>query len=239
MRQGIILAAGLGSRLREITVKTPKSLIRVNSKPILERNIEFMYEAGLERVILVVGYMKSRFEYLHEKYGEKIILVENVEYGSSNTVSSMNCASRYFSCDSFVTTADIYLRTNPFLKYIEDYSFYLLRPYLSFKKPDWVAVLDDQNRFISVDTHAIEGFSYTGISFWKYKDLLYIKKKLRAIEWNDERQRKQYWDEVHIHDYETFELHAKILDSNDEVFEFDDMDDINQLRKKFNLSVDW
>ena len=239
MRQGIILAAGLGTRLSEITVKTPKSLIRINSKPILERNIEFMFEAGLERVIIVLGYMKSKFEYLQEKYGKKIILVENAEYASSNTVSSMYCASRFFTCDSFVTTADIYLKTNPFQKYIADYSFYLLRPYLSLQKPDWVAVLDDDNRFISVDKHSTEGYSYTGISYWKYKDLLYIKEKLQSIEWNDESQRKQYWDELHIHDYESFVLHAIILESNDEVFEFDDMDDINQLCKEYDISVDW
>ena len=239
MRQGIILAAGLGTRLSEITVKTPKSLIRINSKPILERNIEFMFEAGLERVIIVLGYMKSKFEYLQEKYGKKIILVENAEYASSNTVSSMYCASRFFTCDSFVTTADIYLKTNPFQKYIADYSFYLLRPYLSLQKPDWVAVLDDDNRFISVDKHSTEGYSYTGISYWKYKDLQYIKEKLQSIEWNDESQRKQYWDELHIHDYESFVLHAIILESNDEVFEFDDMDDINQLCKEYDISVDW
>lgn len=239
MRQGIILAAGMGTRLPEITAKTPKSLIRVNSKPVLERNIEFMLEAGLERVILVLGYMKGKFEYLQEKYGEKIILVDNPEYASSNTVSSMYCASRYFSCDSFVTTADIYLKTNPFSKYMADYSFYLLRPYLSFQKPDWVAKLDDENRFISVDKHATEGYSYTGISFWKYRDLQYINKKLQAIDWKDPDQRKQYWDELLLDDYDKIAVYARILESNDEVYEFDDMGDVEQLKSAEHVSVDW
>lgn len=239
MKQGIILAAGLGTRLPEITVKTPKSLIRVNSKPIVERNIEFMFEAGLERVILVLGYMKNKFEYLQEKYGKRIILVENKEYASSNTVSSMNCASRYFTCDSFVTTADIYLQTNPFQKYMADYSFYLLRPYLSFQKPDWVAMLDDDNRFIAVDTHSSEGYSYTGISFWKYRDLLYIKKKLQAIKWNDDCQRKQYWDELLLNDFDEIAVHARILESNDEVYEFDDMGDVDQLKSTGHVLIEW
>ena len=239
MRQGIILAAGLGTRLPEITVKTPKSLIRVNSKPILERNIDFMFEAGLERAILVLGYMKERFEYLQEKYGKRIILVENKEYASSNTVSSMNCASQFFTCDSFVTTADIYLKINPFEKYVADYSFYLLRPYLSFQKPDWVAMLDDENRFISVDTHSTEGFSYTGISFWKYQDLLYIKKKLQAIEWNDKHQRKQYWDELLLNDFDEIAVRARILESNDEVYEFDDMGDVEELKNSDHVLIEW
>ena len=239
MKQGIILAAGLGTRLPEITKKTPKSLIRVNSKPILERNIDFMFEAGLERVILVLGYMKNKFEYLQERYGKKIILVENKEYASSNTVSSMNCASQYFSCDSYVTTADIFLKTNPFQKYVENYSFYLLRPYLSFIKPDWVAMLDDENRFISVDKHSTEGFSYTGISFWKYNDLQYIKKKLQTIKWNDEHQRKQYWDELLINDFGEIAVYARILESNDEVYEFDDMGDVEQLKNTDHVLIEW
>lgn len=46
MTQGIILAAGLGSRLREATETMPKSLICVDGRPVLERNIERMMEAG-------------------------------------------------------------------------------------------------------------------------------------------------------------------------------------------------
>lgn len=49
MKQSIILAAGLGSRLKEITKITPKSLIEINEQPILERNIEFMIEAGIKK----------------------------------------------------------------------------------------------------------------------------------------------------------------------------------------------
>ncbi|MBQ8306771.1 MAG: NTP transferase domain-containing protein [Blautia sp.] len=238
MKQGIILAAGLGRRLKEVTFKTPKSLIRVDGVPILERNIQYMIDSGCARVVIVVGYMKERFSYLAGKYKE-VVIVENPDYDSTNTVSSMNCASRYFDYDSFVTTADIYLRENLFQKYGDDYSFYLLRPYDNFEKPDWVAVLDENNRFVSVDTRAIEGFSYTGISFWKKKDLDYIKHKLSLVDWENEKERQQYWDELHIHDYSTFELHAKILKDDNEIYEFDDMSDIEKLQKTDSVTIEW
>ena len=39
--RAIILAAGMGTRLRPLTLETPKSLVKVNNQPMLERQIEF------------------------------------------------------------------------------------------------------------------------------------------------------------------------------------------------------
>lgn len=115
MKQGIILAAGLGSRLRNITKNTPKSLIQINKKPIIEKNIEYMIEAGVDRIIVVIGYMREKFEYLEKKYeNANLVLVYNEDFDSSNTVSSMFCAKKYLDCETYITTADILLRENLF-----------------------------------------------------------------------------------------------------------------------------
>ena len=239
MKQGIILAAGLGSRLPEITKKTPKSLIRFNGKSVLEYNIEYMLKAGLDRVVLVVGYMKERFSFLSERFNGKIIIVENPDYATSNTISSMNCASRYFECDSFVSTADILLLGNPYEKYKRNYSFYLLRPYSRLEKADWIAELNNDKRIINVDKHAVEGHSYTGISFWKKKDLDLIRKKLLGIQWNNESQRKLYWDELLLEDLDTLELYAQILADDSEIYEFDDIKDVELFQRAENCKVEW
>ena len=42
--RAILLAAGMGTRLRPLTLDTPKSLIEVNGKPLLERQVEFLKE---------------------------------------------------------------------------------------------------------------------------------------------------------------------------------------------------
>ena len=44
--RAILLAAGMGTRLRPLTLDTPKSLVKVNGKPMLERQIEFLHEKG-------------------------------------------------------------------------------------------------------------------------------------------------------------------------------------------------
>ena len=60
--QVLMMAAGFGSRVGEITQYVPKALIPVNGKPMIERHIEYMIEAGVSRLIMTVGYKKERFE---------------------------------------------------------------------------------------------------------------------------------------------------------------------------------
>ncbi|GFI18945.1 D-glycero-alpha-D-manno-heptose 1-phosphate guanylyltransferase [Lachnospiraceae bacterium] len=236
MKQGIILAAGLGSRLKELTKFTPKSLLKVNGKPIIERNIEFMYEAEFNRIILVTGYMHERFEYLSSKYHNLIILY-NDDFKTTNTISSLFQVKDYLDYKSYITNADIYLSTNPYIKYIADYNFYLLRPVAHYEKPDWIATLDKNLKFLSVEKHAYEGYAYTGISHWTIDGLMFIREKLKDINWHEEMQRNLYWDELLLPHLSKFDLFAQILEHNSEVYEFDDISDIKKFRQEQKVTV--
>ena len=80
----IILAAGLGSRFKDITKKEHKSLLKIGGKPNLERTIEYLTDAKVEKIIIVVGYLKEKFDYLKEKYGDIIEFVYNDKYREYN-----------------------------------------------------------------------------------------------------------------------------------------------------------
>ena len=65
--RAIILAAGLGTRLRPMTDNTPKALIKVKDKPLVEYQIEFLKEKGIDRNIATASAfpnVKFFFEYL-------------------------------------------------------------------------------------------------------------------------------------------------------------------------------
>ena len=64
--RAILLAAGMGTRLRPLTIDTPKSLISVNGKPMLETQIQFLKEKGIDDIIVVTGYLSEKFEYIKE-----------------------------------------------------------------------------------------------------------------------------------------------------------------------------
>lgn len=85
--RAILLAAGMGTRLRPLTLTTPKSLTVVNGKPMLEQQIEFLREVGVEEIIVVTGYLAEKFAYLTDKYGVK--LVHNDLYDVYNNIYTM------------------------------------------------------------------------------------------------------------------------------------------------------
>jgi NDP-sugar pyrophosphorylase family protein len=59
IRQAVVLAAGRGKRMGEITADTPKPMLHVQGKPILEHVLDRLATAGVERFLLVVGYRRE------------------------------------------------------------------------------------------------------------------------------------------------------------------------------------
>ena len=86
--KALILAAGLGTRLAPITDDRPKSLVPVNGKPILIKQIENLKSNGIIDITIVAGYKADVLEAaVHEKYPE-ITIVESVDYATTNNMYS-------------------------------------------------------------------------------------------------------------------------------------------------------
>ena len=62
IRQAVILAAGLGTRLRPLTMRTPKPLIKVYGKPLLSYHIASLRQHGIERIFIKTFYKNDLFE---------------------------------------------------------------------------------------------------------------------------------------------------------------------------------
>ena len=78
----IILAAGMSTRFVPLSYEQPKGLLKVKGEVLVERQICQLREKGIQEVVIVVGYMKEKFQYLVDKYG--VILVESKEYEKKN-----------------------------------------------------------------------------------------------------------------------------------------------------------
>ena len=60
--KAVILAAGRGTRMRELTNEVPKPMVEVRGKPILHHILEGLASAGIEEVLIVVGYRKEAIQ---------------------------------------------------------------------------------------------------------------------------------------------------------------------------------
>lgn len=89
--KAIILAAGLGSRLKPLTKTVPKCLTEVNGIPILVNALEHVASSGITETIVVVGYLKDKIQKrIGSKFGRvKVSYVENKIYAKTNTSYSL------------------------------------------------------------------------------------------------------------------------------------------------------
>ena len=103
--QAVILAAGLGMRLRPLTLKTPKPLLKVASKSILEHTMS-MLPKEVDEVILVVGYLGHKIKkYFGEKYNGKSIKYVDQEK-QLGTFHALKQAEPFLGKDFLILMAD-------------------------------------------------------------------------------------------------------------------------------------
>lgn len=91
---GIILAAGLGSRLRPLTDTTPKCLLDVGGVTLLERQLHRLAAAGVKRSIVVVGYLADHIEAYLKKSPPpiEVLLAPNPIYATTGNCLSVLAA---------------------------------------------------------------------------------------------------------------------------------------------------
>ena len=89
--RAIIMAAGLGNRMRPVTLTTPKPLVKVNGERMIDTVIQGLRENGITEIYIVVGYLKEQFYTLEQEY-PGVTIIENPYYDTCNNISSLYVA---------------------------------------------------------------------------------------------------------------------------------------------------
>lgn len=117
-KRAIFIAAGFGSRMVPVTLNTPKPLVRVHGKRIIDTLLDACLQAGIDEIYIVRGYLAEQFDQLLYKY-PMIRFLENPAYNESNNISSAMIA-RYLMQNAYVLEADLVV-SNP--KIIRKYNY--------------------------------------------------------------------------------------------------------------------
>jgi 2-aminoethylphosphonate-pyruvate transaminase len=92
IRTAVILAAGMGVRLKERGKLTPKGCMCLGEKSIVEESVLRLLGVGIERIVIVTGHLAEQFEHVKRRYHEKVQLIHNPHFADSGSMYSLYCA---------------------------------------------------------------------------------------------------------------------------------------------------
>jgi len=88
VKTAVILAAGMGSRLKERTKDMPKGFLRIGTEAIVIRSIKALIKAGIERIVIGTGYLSAMYKELAFQYPQ-IECVENNNYMTTGSMETL------------------------------------------------------------------------------------------------------------------------------------------------------
>ncbi|WP_166424977.1 phosphocholine cytidylyltransferase family protein [Paraglaciecola sp. 20A4] len=112
--KALILAAGRGSRMKELTENSPKCLVKLNGKSLLTYQLIALREAGITEIGIVTGYRREML------VSSELIEFYNERWDKTNMVSSLNCAYEWLQADDcIVSYSDIFYEASAVNSLIE------------------------------------------------------------------------------------------------------------------------
>ena len=102
--KAIILAAGVGSRIRPLTDNCPKSLLKINGKTILEMMLSHIQACGINEVVFVLGYLQDQIkDYVKTQFPDLIVqFITNEKYEVTNTGYSLMLTKDFVQDSTFI-----------------------------------------------------------------------------------------------------------------------------------------
>ncbi len=190
VKRAVFIAAGFGTRLVPVTLNTPKPLVRVNGKRIIDGLIDACLEAGIDDITIVRGYLAEQFDQLLYKY-PMIKFAENPSYNEANNISSAMVA-RYMLSNAYVFEADL-LISNP--KIIKKYNY--TSNFLAIKKrrtDDWC--FTEKDGYITGEKiGGIDCWQMVGISYWNEMDGKKLSSHIKEA-YDRPGGKEYYWEQV-------------------------------------------
>lgn len=230
VKRAIIMAAGYGTRLRPITLSTPKPLIKVNGIRMIESVIEALLKNDIREIYVVTGYLAEKFDFLEEKYSE-VTLIYNPYYSKYNNISSLYVARDHLK-DVIILDGDQIIKNDKILDPNFEKSGYNC-VWSEEHTDEWLLQVE-KNTIVSCSRNGGEkGWRLYSISRWNQEDGQKLKVDLE-YQFEVEKNYDIYWDDVALFcSPQNYDLGIREMNLDD-VIEIDTIDELRLVDKSYD-----
>ncbi|MBS1371369.1 MAG: 2-aminoethylphosphonate--pyruvate transaminase [Lentisphaeria bacterium] len=107
IREAVILAGGMGTRISEFCGEVPKGFIRIDGEvPIVEQSVRKLFAAGMERIVIGTGYHREYYDELASRYSG-VETVFNPDFASTGSMGTLEVAAGHVSGDILLLESDL------------------------------------------------------------------------------------------------------------------------------------
>ena len=230
--KAIIMAAGIGERMRPLTERVPKPLVRVNGRRMIDTVIEGLRDNKITEIYVVVGHLKEQFKCLADQY-PGVQLIENPYYAVCNNISSLYVAREHLE-NCMILDGDQII-----------YNKKILAP--EFERSGYNAVWTEEETtewLMRVEDGIVTGCSRTGgnrgwqlysISRWSAEDGRRLRGHLE-LEFEVNKNRQIYWDDVALFCHpEEYRLGIRPMQKSD-IIEIDSLEELAEADETYRES---
>lgn len=229
VKRAVFMAAGFGSRMVPVTLNTPKPLIKVHGKKIIETLLDAVLEAGITDITIVRGYLGDQFDLLLKKY-PMLKFVENPIYNEANNISSAYVVRDLFA-NAYVLESDLMLYNKDLIRKYEYTSNYLgMQVDVT---DDWC--FETKKGYITKVKVGGENVHHMfGISYWTKEDAEKLEHDIEKV-FKSPGGKERYWDEVALREcIKNYKVWVRPVRKGD-IVEIDTYNELKQIDAIYNV----
>lgn len=231
-KQAILFAAGFGSRMRPITISTPKPLVRVHGTRIIDRLIDALLSVGVDEIYIVRGYLKDSFDQLLAKY-PTLKFIDNPLFDTTNNISSALVAKDHFQ-NAYAFESDLLIENTELITKYQYASNYLAIPVE--RTDDWYFDASEDG----VITHIAKGkdapcWQMVGCSYWSAADGKRLSRDIPEVFARGGECEQIFWDDVALdRKPEDYAIHVRQCTADD-ITEIDSFAELQEIDPAYRI----